>query len=345
MAGEDNYSPYLIIGRLSRDFILTREGNDINDLPGGHVLYSAIGMSPWEKNPGLVARIGSNFPQKFIDYLTRYHFSTSGLKYLGDELEQRNFISFYEPEPGFFPERSGRKSVLSQYFHAGKAFPRELLGYDSSSGHYGSGAERTKETILVRDIPRSFLEARCILLCPLDYLSHNLLPQAFSGAVRPTIVIHAGNDYMHPFFFDSVKPLISGLSAFITREKHLRSLFAEKYRINDPDDMMKILLGYGAENIVVMMADRTFRFINRVDGTVRHLDPGEAGQQDLIGELSCFCGAYLVGLNETYDHVRACAYGAARASLLRNDLNPFNNLNVLDTLLNEKIRLLTNRVE
>ena len=150
---------------------------------------------------------------------------------------------------------------------------------------------------------------------------------------------------MHPFFFDSVKPLISGLSAFITREKHLRFLFAEKYRINDPDDMMKILLGYGAENIVVMMADRTFRFINRVDGTVRHLDPGEAGQQDLIGELSCFCGAYLIGLNETYDHVRACAYGAARASLLRNDLNPFNNLNVLDTLLNEKIRLLTNRVE
>ena len=150
---------------------------------------------------------------------------------------------------------------------------------------------------------------------------------------------------MQPFFFDSVKPLISGLSAFITREKHLRSLFSEKYRIGDTDDMMKILLGYGAENIVVKMEDGSYRFINRVDGTVRSLDPRDEGQRDKIGELSCFCGAYLIGLNETYDYVKAVAYGAARASLLKNELNPCNNLNVLESLLNEKIRLMENRVE
>lgn len=345
MAGEENYSPYLIVGKLSRDFILTREGNDINDLPGGHLLYSAIGMAPWEKNPGLVARIGSDFPHRFIENLSKYNFSTDGLKYLGEPLEHRNFISFYEPQPGFFPEKAGRKSVLSQYFHAGKVFPRELLGYTGRQTHFDSGTERSKETILVRDIPRSFLEARCILLCPLDYLSHNLLPQAFSGAVRPTIVVHAGSAYMQPFFFDAVKPLIAGLSAFITRERNLRSLFSEKFRFNDTDEMMKVLLGYGAENIVVAMEDETYRFINRIDGKVRRLDPGDNGQRDVIGRLSCFCGAYLIGLNETYDPVKAAAYGAARASLLRNELNPFNNLNVLQRLLDEKIELMANRVE
>ena len=36
MAGEGNYSPYVIIGKLSRDFILTSDGEDINDIPGGH---------------------------------------------------------------------------------------------------------------------------------------------------------------------------------------------------------------------------------------------------------------------------------------------------------------------
>ena len=107
MAGEENYSPYLIIGKLSRDFILTREGKDLNDLPGGHLLYSAIGMAPWERNPGLVSRIGKNFPETFIENLTRYHFNTDGLKILSEDLEHRNFISFYEPEEGFFPERSG----------------------------------------------------------------------------------------------------------------------------------------------------------------------------------------------------------------------------------------------
>lgn len=345
MAGEDSYSPYLIIGKLSRDFILTRDGNNISDIPGGHLLYSAIGMSPWETNPGLVSRVGKNLPAAFTDLLAKYHFNTDGIKVIASDLEHRHFISYFEGQNEIRSGSRNRTSVLSQYFHAGKAFPKELLGYTPGRKENHSLTDRTEETVLVRDIPKNYRESRCIHICPLDYLSHNLLPQAFSGSVKPTITVHADHSYMQPFFFEAVKTLISGLSAFITRERHLRSLFAEKYRISDPDEMILALLDYGAENIVIRTEDRSYKFIDRIDRRIRRLPAVEAEEFEKIGELSCFCGAHLVGLNETYDPVKAVAYGAARASLLKNERNPYNNLHVLDALLNEKIRILESRIE
>ena len=345
MAGEDSYSPYLIIGKLSRDFILTRDGEAVSDIPGGHLLYTAIGMSPWETNPGMVSRIGKNLPAEFIDLLEKYYSHTDGIKVIAADLEHRHFISYFEAKEDFRSGYRDRTSVLSQYFHAGKAFPKELLGYNYSRSGNNSLTDRTDETVLVRDIPKNYREARCIHICPLDYLSHNLLPQAFSGSVKPTITIHADHLYMQPYFFDAVKPLISGLAAFITRERHLRSLFAEKYRISDLNEMIRILLDHGAENIIVRTEDHAYKFIDRVDRRIRRLVTGIADGSEKIGELSCFCGAHLVGLNETYDPVKAVAYGAARASLLKNERNPYNNLHVLDLLLNEKIRILENRIE
>ena len=345
MAGEDSYSPYLIIGKLSRDFILTRDGSDISDIPGGHLLYTAIGMSPWETNPGLVSRVGKNLPAAFTDLLTKYHFNTDGIRVIADDLEHRHFISFFGPKNDLRGGNRERTSVLSQYFHAGKAFPKELLGYSYGLQGKNSLTDRTSETVLVRDIPKNYRESRCIHICPLDYLSHNLLPQAFTGSVKPTITVHADHAYMQPYFFEAVKPLVSGLTAFITRERHLRSLFAEKFRISDLDDMIRALLDYGAENIVIRTEDRAYKFIDRIDRRIRRLDPGETDEFEKIGELSCFCGGHLVGLNETYDPVKAAAYGAARASLLKNERNPYNNLHVLDALLTEKIRILESRIE
>ena len=93
------------------------------------------------------------------------------------------------------------------------------------------------------------------------------------------------------------------------------------------------------------MEDRSFRFINASDRKIKMLPPWETDDTDKIGELSCFCGAYLVGLNETYDPNKAVAYGAARASMLTNDRNPYSNLDVLESLLNEKIRRVESQIE
>ena len=345
MYGKHNYSPYIIIGKLSRDFILTAEGDDINDIPGGHLLYTAIGMTPWERHPEIVARIGNNYPQEFLDLLQKYEYSTYGLKKINSDLEQRNFISYFQPEKSSQKGKTSQSSVLTQYFNAGKPFPRALLGYNPRKNRTDSLSERTPETILARDIPADYLEARCVHLCPMDYLSHNLLPQAFSGGTERTITVHAGTGYMQPYYYEAVKTLVNGLTSFIVREQSLRNLFFEKIRISQLEDMMKILLDYGAVNIVVKAEDRSYYFINRNDRRIKRLVPDRKEEFEKIGELSCFCGAYVVGLNETYDYQKAAAYGAARAELLTNEIIPFSNLNVFDALVNEKARILESKIE
>lgn len=344
MAGESNYSPYLIIGKLSRDFILTESGEAVNDIPGGHLIYTAIGMSPWEKNPGLVARIGNNYPEEFLYGLKKNGFSLHGLKKIDADLEHRNFISYFDQKNQEDAGRKKKKSVLSQYYNAGKPFPKELLGFNNSGGGE-KFAERSFETILAKDIPPEYQEARCVHLCPLDYLSHNLLPQAFFGTHKKTITVHASATYMYPNFFDSVKLLINGLTAFLVREEQLKNLFYEKYRIRNIIEMMEVLLEFGAENIIVKRTDRSYVFLNQFDGKAYRIDPVNHDKYEKIGSFSCFCGAYVVGLNTTYDFKKAVAYGAARESLLRNEWNPYQNLNVFDALLMEKARIMENNIE
>lgn len=344
MVGESNYSPYVLIGRLTRDFILTETGEAINDIPGGHLLYTAIGMSPWERNPGLVAKIGKNYPEEFLGELKKNGFSLFGVKRVDTEIEHRNFISYRNINPQGKSGQQNSRSVLSQYFLAGQPFPKELLGYNNSIQN-DSLTERSVRTILARDIAPEFQEARCVHICPLDYLSHNLLPQAFFGSHKRTVTVHASGTYMHPQYFDSVKTLVNGLTAFFTREQQIADLFYDKYRIKKIDDMLKILLDYGAENIVVKMNDRSYKFINQFDNKVLHLDPGETVGTEKLGAFSVFCGAYIVGLNTTYDYKKAVSYGAARETLLRNEWKPFHNLNVFEALLMEKARIMENKIE
>ena len=344
MAGESNYSPYLIIGKLSRDFILTESGDAVNDIPGGHLIYTAIGMSPMERNPALVARIGNNYPEEFLSGLKKNGFSLHGLKKIDANLEHRNFISYFNRNNQEEEGTKKKNSVLSQYYNAGKPFPKELLGFNNTNGNE-KFAERSLETILAKDIPPEYQEARCVHLCPLDYLSHNLLPQAFFDTHKKTITVHASGTYMYPNFYDSVKKLINGLTAFLVREEQLKTLFYEKYRIRNIIEMMKILLEFGAENIIVKRTDRSYVFLSQSDKKAYYIDPLNHDEHEKIGSFSCFCGAYVVGLNTTYDHKKAVAFGAARESLLRNEWNPYQNLNVFDALLMEKARIMENKIE
>ena len=66
---------------------------------------------------------------------------------------------------------------------------------------------------------------------------------------------------MEPFYLDSIKNLINGLAAFITREKNIRALFSEHYTIRSLTDMMLVLLDFGVENLVVTQLMHLFNKI------------------------------------------------------------------------------------
>ncbi len=332
----DNYSPYLIIGKLSRDFIITEDHRNVDDVPGGHLLYSAIGMNPWERHPRLVSRVGKNYPAEFTEQLAKHGFGTKGVRVLNQNIEHRRFICQSHDEDIYKPERDSR-SVLSFYFHTGKTFPRELLGYTQPPKYVKDISQKTDDTIIARDIPADYLEARCVHLCPMSYLSHYLLPQAFGGDEKRTVTMEACSEYMQPIFFKEIKKLVRGLTAFIVKEEDLRCLFADHLRIREMSDMMKSVLDWGAEYAIAALQNGDYLLAEAGNGTVRRMRSSEVmNSRNTIGTLSCFCGAFVTGLNETYDLCAAAARGAARVSMLSDVGNPYHNLEVLEALANEK---------
>ena len=96
-----NTSPllrYVMIGRLTRDYILTPEGKAYLDKPGGSLLYAACGAGVWENGIGLVGRVSEDYPQEWIEQSTRAGFDIRGVHYLNEPLDLRAFYAYTDSE-------------------------------------------------------------------------------------------------------------------------------------------------------------------------------------------------------------------------------------------------------
>lgn len=339
MISVSRYIPYVLIGKLSRDFIISQGGVTLNNVPGGHLFFAAAGLHHWEKNPGLVSRIGPQYPEEWLVKFRSFGMDTQGIKRVDVPIEQRSFISYMENG------QKDRVNMFSSYCNAGLPFPRDLLGYNLPIQQEDSLTVRGEDTIIARDIPPEYLEARCIHLCPMDYLTHNLLPQLFMRNEQKTITLEAGRGYMVPRFFDLVQGIIHNLDTFITTETKLRRLFSEKHHITDLWEMAEILVNWGVENVIIRRKDRVTLLLPHTDKKRYTLPPYKNKVVNLTGETSAFCGGYIAGLSQTYDPVRALIFGAAAASFVCESADPFTSMDILPGLLEARMDVLENKIE
>jgi hypothetical protein len=87
---------FIFAGKLNRDFFITADGKPILDTFGGNLPYAAVGFKIWEESPppGLMARVGEDYPQKWLDDLTAHGFDTQGITMLPDAIDVRNFYVY-----------------------------------------------------------------------------------------------------------------------------------------------------------------------------------------------------------------------------------------------------------
>ena len=85
---------YLIIGKLSRHYALLPSGELLEDIPGGSALYAAAGCGVWEREIGLVARVGSDYPQEWLHEMDRWSLDRRGIRRLNDPLDIRDFSAY-----------------------------------------------------------------------------------------------------------------------------------------------------------------------------------------------------------------------------------------------------------
>ena len=58
---------YLFIGGLRTDYCITHDGQVLLGTMGGNAIYAATGAMVWSSSVGIISRVGSNYPEEWLD--------------------------------------------------------------------------------------------------------------------------------------------------------------------------------------------------------------------------------------------------------------------------------------
>ena len=323
----DPTSPrYLIAGQLTNDYILFPDGRFLLNVPGGNALYAAAGLAIWEPEPpvGVIARVGKDYSQEWIDRYHRLKLDMRGVRRLDELVDIRSFTAFID-----FAHRTSEDPV-SHFARFGLPFPKDLLGYRSPKDLVDSRTKLQPTSLRQGDIPVDFMDANAAHICPLDYLTHSILPTMLRQRQFTTITLDPSPRYMNSTFWDDVPALLTGLTAFMPSEEEVRNLF--QGRSNDLWEMAEGLAAYGCDMVVIKRGENGQCLYDGVQKTRWEIPPYPSRIVNPIGAGDAFCGGFLAGYRRTYDPLQAALHGNISASLVVEGDDPAYALDVLPGL-------------
>ena len=173
---EGSYPRNILAGQLRRDFVVLPNGQICLDVPGGNLLYAAAGLAVWEPSqpPGLVARVGEDYPQEWLSEFSAQGFDVRGVHVLDQPVDLRSFFAYQDPTQRVEEDPMGYFSSI------GQPFPKALLGYQADSAKPDSRTRLSLISLRQVDLIPEYLEATAAHICPLDFLTHSLLPEVRS---------------------------------------------------------------------------------------------------------------------------------------------------------------------
>lgn len=314
---------YLIAGKLTRDYIVFPSGEPLVDSPGGSALYAAVGLSLWEPDPppALIARVGEDYPQDWLEEFTGFGLDVSGVRILPEAIDLRYFTAFLDNN------LQAHEDPVAHFARAGKPFPKALLGYNSAPVSVDSRTRLLPTSLRQGDIPAGLMSANAAHLCPLDYMTHSLLPALLRQAEFTTVTLDPSPGYMNPTYWNDVPALLTGLTAFLPDESSLRALF--QGRTKDLWEMAEALTAYGCEIIVIKGGERGQLLYDAASRQRWEIPFYPARPVNPIGAPSAFCGGFLAGYRRAYDPLEAVLHGNISASLV---VEGYRATYALDTL-------------
>jgi hypothetical protein len=320
---------YILAGQLFRDYIITPDGKPYIDVLGGSLPYAAAGAAVWEAGIGLIARIGEDFPQEWLGQIERAGFDCQGVRILPQSIDLRSFTAFTDIETRH------TDAPVAHFARLNLPFPKSLLGYTPPSKQPDNRAQPTIHTIRMTEIPSSYLDATAAHLCPIDFLSHTLLPSVLRQGQVTTITIDPAANYMNPIFWDDIQVLVKGITGLLTSEEKLRGLF--EGRSSDLWQMAETVGSWGCEIVVIKRRGRG-QYVYDHASRSRWIIPAYPGRIiDPTGGGNAFCGGFLVGFRSTYEPLEAALYGNISASLIIEGSGPFYALDALPGLARARL--------
>jgi sugar/nucleoside kinase (ribokinase family) len=334
-SSHDRQSPrYILAGQLTRDFVILPEGKALLDVPGGNLIYSAVGLGVWDFSPppGLVARVGEDYQQEWLESFKQRGFDIEGVKVLPQAVDLRSFYAY--------TDRTTRASddPVPHFARIGLPFPKALFGYQNKDNLLDSRTKLTTTSLRQNDLIPRYLEATAAHICALDFLSHSLLPATLRQAGFTIVTLSPSPGYMNPNFRDDVPSLVTGLTAFIPSEEEVQSLFLGYG--NDVWELADELAGYGCEIVVIKCGERGQLLYDAATRNRWEVPAYPVNVVDPTGVGDAFCGGFLAGYRKTFDPLEAVLYGNISASLVIEGQGPFYAIEALPGLPEARLNAL-----
>jgi hypothetical protein len=326
----------IIAGCFFNETIINLEDQVFLNRPGGEVLYAAAGFNLLQKNAGLVSTISNDESIEWINEFGNFPINFLGINKASVHFDQKRFYA--NKKTGEVETANPQK----HFFKIGVSLPKYLLGYSSPQSGIDKRNSPTFSSLKPTNIPEIFLQAHNLILCPIDYYTHSLIPPYFRSKTDGNVILCASNGYMHPSFWYEIPALIRGSAAFLTTEHQIRNLFLGK--TDDIWDMTAYLANCGVEIISVFGKERS-AFI--YDGSSKNkifipFFPSKA--IDLIGTYATFCGGFGAGFTTHFDPIRAGLMGVVTASINIEGSTPLHTFRALPELANARLEALKSMI-
>jgi hypothetical protein len=300
---------FVLAGQLRRDFALLPNGKALVDVLGGNLVYAAAGFGVWEQPclAGLLARVGEDYPRDWLEQIRLRGFDIRGIRILPEAVDLRSFYAYTD----LYTKLS--EDPAAHFTRVQEPFPKALLNYSTTVSSYDSRSHLMPFSLRQSDIPEDFLDANAAHLCPIDYLTHTLLPAVLRQNGFSTVTLDPSPGSMSPSFWDDLPALVTGLTAFLPNEEEIRKLFYG--RSTDIWQMMEAIADYGCELVVVKRGERGQYLLDRATQNKWEIPAYPSRTADPTGAGDSYCGGFLAGYRKTYDPLQAALYGSISASL------------------------------
>ncbi len=323
---------FVLAGKLAREYLLPPSGPARLDSPGGNLLYAAGGLAIWGEQPGLIARVGEDYPRAWLKMFEMRGYDTRGVQVLPGPLDLRTFCAYSESWQAYYT------NPVAHFAARGLPFPKSLLGYQPPAKGPEERAASAPEELRISDIPPAYLSARAVHLCSLNFVTQTQLISAFKGGTASTFSVDPSSHYMQPPFLDLLRALLKGLTAFFPTDEELYALF--RGQTNDLWEMAEELGSFGCEFIIIKCGERGQMLYDSVSKRRWQIPAYPARLVDPTGAGDAFCGGFLAGYCRTYDPLQAVLYGNVSASLTVEGPGAFYALDVVPGLAEARRRSL-----
>lgn len=299
---------YYTVGGFTLDDTILPTGEIHWSAPGGNALYSAIGAKLWGVDVGIIAPVGDDYPQEYLDQLIAAGFNVEGVK----RVHHPSFHVWILHEGG------GKRQII----------------YRLDSGR------NVHLDPSIDDLPKDIEEAQGVHICPILGSSQAVLlehlHQKEVSLFLDLIVI--------PDQIDTEKghrtDLWKDLRCFLPSIEEVRAIFGD-ISLNEA---IEKLCNMGIESFAIKMGHQGSVVRDSSTGAVHHIPAYPANVIDATGAGDAYCGGFMVGLQETGNPVEAALRGTIASSFVIEDFGALHTLHIPKDRAHDRLEYLRNQV-